>query len=387
MLHIEFAPMEGITGFPFRNAFAKIYGGISAYYTPFLTVNQNKKFGSHDIRDVDPEVNRWIRGANPEVNRSVRDANPEVNRWIREANPEVNRSVRDAHKKENQSVCDDAKGKQSIELIPQILTNKADQLAWGAEKLYELGYGEVNLNLGCPSPTVTKRHKGAGLLSDPEDVDQLLAGTFRILEADGCPVYISVKSRIGMQDKSRFDDLLRVYASYPLRRLVLHPRLGCQGYDGNVDLECFSEALRVLPCPVIYNGDLRKVEDVGAVRERFHRAAGIMIGRGLLYDPSLALKIQEGPDGEVVGQDLKGRLSLFVSFHETLLEEYIRANPYPDSCVPRMKELWSFWLENPDLLEVFGRETLRKMVKKIKKSRNLEDYRLAVRNLTDICQI
>ena len=342
LLHIEFAPMEGITGFPFRNAFAKIYGGISSYYTPFLTVNQNKKFGSHDIRDVNPEVNRWIREAN---------------------------------------------NKQSIELIPQILTNKADQLAWGAEKLYELGYGEVNLNLGCPSPTVTKRHKGAGLLSDPEDVDQLLAGTFRILEADGCPVYISVKSRIGMQDKSRFDDLLQVYASYPLRRLVLHPRLGCQGYDGNVDLECFSEALRVLSCPVIYNGDLRKVEDVEAVRERFHQAAGIMIGRGLLYDPSLALKIQEGPDGEGLGQDLKGRLSLFVCFHETLLEEYIRANPYPDSCVPRMKELWSFWLENPDLLEVFGREPLRKMVKKIKKSRNLEDYRLAVRNLTDICLI
>jgi tRNA-dihydrouridine synthase len=342
MLHIEFAPMEGITGFPFRNAFEKVFGGISAYYTPFLTVNQNKKFGSHDIRDVDPKVN------------------------------------------------------QSIELIPQILTNKPDQLAWGAERLFEMGYPEVNLNLGCPSPTVTKRHKGAGFLADPEDVDQLLSETYRILEADHCPVYLSVKSRIGMQDKSRFDELLRIYGSYPLRRLVLHPRLGSQGYEGKVDLDCFEEAMGTLKCPLIYNGDLRTIEDVKAIRQRFPEAAGIMIGRGFLYDPTLILKIREDEAGEGIpqdstdlksenkstgnaGVDLQGRLKLLRHFHDTLLDEYSKANPYPDSCVPRMKELWGFWLENPDLIKAYGRDSLRKMVKKIKKSRNLEDYQLAVR--------
>ncbi|MDD6350810.1 MAG: tRNA-dihydrouridine synthase family protein [Lachnospiraceae bacterium] len=360
MLHIEFAPMEGITGFPFRNAFEKVFGGISAYYTPFLTVNQNKKFGSHDIRDVDPKVN------------------------------------------------------QSVELIPQILTNKPDQLAWGAERLYEMGYAEVNLNLGCPSPTVTKRHKGAGFLADPEEVDQLLSETYRILEADHCSVYLSVKSRIGMQDKSRFDELLRVYESYPLHRLVLHPRLGSQGYEGTVDLDCFEEAMDSLKCPLIYNGDLRSIEDVKAIRQRFPEAAGIMIGRGFLYDPTLILKIRENEAGEgnpqektglengqksaaedIAGAEnkvnaeskvneenkvtnLRDRLKFFHLFHDTLLDEYSKANPYPDSCVPRMKELWGFWLENPDLVETYGRDTLRKMVKKIKKSRNLDDYQLAV---------
>lgn len=336
-MQIDFAPMEGITGFPFRNAFEEVFGGIRSYYTPFLTVNQNKKFGSHDIRDVD---------------------------------------------RENNHVPD---------LIPQILTNKPDQLAWGLESLYDMGYREVNLNLGCPSPTVTKRNKGAGFLADLDQVDELLEETFQILEQDKCPVALSVKTRIGMGDDSRFPELLEIYNRYPLSRLIIHPRLGAEGYQGDLHMEVFDFAYENSTHPLIYNGELRDREMVESIARCYPELDGIMIGRGFLYDPGMLARdsgidsvgassstIGKVDQTQTMGSDDVDSLQQLCHFHEVLLREYMDSNTDPNACVPRMKEIWGFWASNPVIQERFTEKEFKKILKAIRKSKGIDDYQAAV---------
>lgn len=101
-----FAPMEGITGYIFRNAHHACFPSVDRYYTPFISPNQNRPMSPKEKRDVLPENNR------------------------------------------------------NIPLIPQILTNNATQFLQAAKVLADMGYEEVNLNLGCPSATVVNKREG-----------------------------------------------------------------------------------------------------------------------------------------------------------------------------------------------------------------------------------
>ena len=141
VMKVHFAPMEGITGHVFRSAYSRHFSGISEYYSPFLTPNQTRKLTSREMEDVRPENNRGI--------------------------------------------C----------LIPQILTNQAEDFLWAARKLNEMGYDTVNLNLGCPSATVVPKRRGAGFLGMPEELDRFLERVSRELES--CSMELSVKTRIG----------------------------------------------------------------------------------------------------------------------------------------------------------------------------------------------
>ena len=320
-MKIHFAPMEGITGHVFRRAYSRHFSGISEYYSPFLTPNQTRKLTSREMEDVRPENNQGIR------------------------------------------------------LIPQILTNQAEDFLWAARKLNEMGYDTVNLNLGCPSATVVPKRRGAGFLGIPEELDRFFERVSRELETYS--MGLSVKTRIGMEEPEEFCTLLSIYNRYPLKKLIIHPRLQTDYYKNHPNLEVFASAVTSSENPVCYNGDIFSVEDAERFQKRFPGVGEIMLGRGLLSNPFLAEALtQKGEDlpqalGNVPGsRACRQRLA---AFHGELLEGYGRVMSGDRNVLFKMKELWAY--------RGFLFEGEEKLLKKIKKAQKMADYQAVTEEL------
>lgn len=223
-----FAPMEGITGYIFRNAHHACFEAMDRYYTPFLTPKQGKSFTSRELNDVLPKHN------------------------------------------------------ENLPVVPQILTNQAEGFLKVAGYLKEFGYAEVSLNLGCPSGTVVAKKKGAGFLAFPQELDEFLEQIF-----EAADFKISIKTRIGKEDPDEFGPLLEIFNKYPLEKLIIHPRVQTDFYKNTPNLDVFAQALKNSKNPVCYNGDLFSAEKVTAFARRFPEADSIMMGRGLLVNPAL----------------------------------------------------------------------------------------------------
>ena len=317
---ILFAPMEGITGYRFRNAHAECFGCVDAYYSPFLSANHSHSFQGKEKKDVDPENN------------------------------------------------------VPVKLVPQILTNKAEDFLWGVLYLRNLGYREVNLNTGCPSSTVTTKRKGAGMLIDPDALDSFFEAFFDGLSQNGiralphnynneetdAGVRISVKTRLGYSDPAEAERLTDIYSRYPISELIVHARVRTAMYQGVADVEAFSAVYENSSHPVVYNGDIYTQEDHARITARFPDLSGVMIGRGLVADPSLARKIR---GGEPFSKDE------FRIYHARLLADFQKE--YTEGiAVGRMKELWYYWERHFPERE---REVLT-----VKKSKNVMEYTAAV---------
>ena len=175
------APMEGLTTYNFRTNWNRCYGGMDKYFTPFIS---NRHMNSRERNDVLPEHN------------------------------------------------------VGMYTVPQILTNKAEEFLSLAEQLAGYGYHEVNLNLGCPSGTVVARNRGAGFLGTPRELETFLDEIF-----EKCPLKISIKTRIGMECPDEWAPLLKIYQKFPMKELIIHPRLQKEGYKGTPHLEAFAEAV------------------------------------------------------------------------------------------------------------------------------------------------
>lgn len=231
------APMEGITGYVYRNQLHKDFGGVTKFMTPFLAPVPKKVLKTKERRDIDVDNN------------------------------------------------------EGIPLVPQVLTKSVEGMLQVMELLQEKGYREVNINLGCPASTVVTKGKGSGFLKNPEDLDRFFEGVF-----DGMPdgMELSVKTRLGFEDPMEFKKLLAIYNRYPIMELTVHPRVRQDFYGNEVNLEMFAYALSESRCPVVYNGDIVTVEDYQRITERFPQVDRIMIGRGLIGNPALVRQIRGG---------------------------------------------------------------------------------------------
>lgn len=229
------APLEGITGYIFRNVHHRFFPGADKYFIPFIEPKPNSKkiFSSRELNDILPEHN------------------------------------------------------EGMYAVPQILTNKWEDFVWTAKHLQEYGYKEVNINLGCPSKTVVSKKRGAGFLADPEGVDDFLAHIF-----DALDMKISVKTRLGREDPVEFRWLLEIYNKYPLSELIIHPRTQKEFYSFTPHYEMFAEALAQTALPVCYNGDVNTKEECREVEKRFPQITGVMMGRGILRNPGLIGEIR-----------------------------------------------------------------------------------------------
>ncbi len=313
------APMEGITGYVFRNAHHQIFQGVEQYYTPFITPNQTRMLTSRELNDVLPEHNREIR------------------------------------------------------VIPQILTNKAEDFLWAAGKLRELGYGEVNLNLGCPSATVVTKRRGSGFLEFPRELDRFLEEVCRGLEP--MDMKLSVKTRIGKDDPEEFSSLLQIYNRYPLCELIVHPRIQTDFYKNHPRHEVFADAVRESASPVCYNGDIFTEQDHAALCQRFPGLQAVMLGRGLVANPALAEQLEAGTAGWEGCQEKRPRLDAFRlrRFHDAVLSGYRQAIPGDRNVMFKMKELWFYLGCSFANYEKYG--------KKIRKAQKLSEYEDVVKRL------
>lgn len=320
------APMEGVTGYVFRTIHHALFPGISYYYTPFVVAGYTHRLKSRERADVAPENNA------------------------------------------------------GVPTIPQILANNAADFLWVTQYLADLGYSEVNLNLGCPVGTVTAKHKGSGFLQVPDDLDRFLDAVFA-----ASPVSISIKTRIGYASTDEAMPLLAIYNQYPIRTLTIHPRTRQEFYNGLPHLEVMDELVHNALVPVIYNGNICTGADAARVTARYPDIAGIMTGRGLIADPALIRRIAGGAPAS------KAELR---SYHSALLQAYedLYASYSPRRkggtvigasselvLVNRMKEFW-YYLGN-------SYEGSDRYLKMIRKARTLVEYRAAVRMLQNNCEL
>ena len=255
-MQYEFAPLEGVTGYIYRNAHHACFPSMDCYYTPFVTPKKGKSFTTREWNDVIAEHNQGIR------------------------------------------------------VIPQILTNQAEGFCKVAGMLKEQGYEEVNLNLGCPSATVTTKKKGAGFLADPDALDAFLEEIFA-----HSPLKISIKTRIGVESPDEFERLLEIFSQYPIQKLIVHPRVLKEFYKGNVHREAYAQAKEKLSrmaenpeagrhsIPVCYNGDLFSVSGTERFLAEYPDADDLMFGRGMLIDPALVMRLRTRNDGAAPAEE------------------------------------------------------------------------------------
>lgn len=304
-MNYYFAPLEGITGYIYRNTYEKYFGGIHKYFSPFITTNQNFTIQNREKKDVLPENNK------------------------------------------------------EIYLVPQIMSNNAQQFYDMANKMADLGYKEINLNLGCPSRTVVTKKKGSGFLAYPDELNAFLSEIFY----DCKDMEISIKTRIGMENPEEFKRLLQIYNKYPLKELIIHPRLQTDYYNHHPNMDVFKEAIEGAKAPICYNGDLFTVEDIENFKKQYPTVESIMLGRGILKIPTL-MKELEGEARD---------LSKWHEFLSELCEEYEKELSGDINVLYKMKEHWYYLFQS-----LPGNE---KAVKAMRKTRHLDDYRVLVKSI------
>ena len=331
---IYMAPMEGVTGFIYRNTFARFFGGIDKYYTPFISPGEHRNFKSRELKDVLPDNNAGLNVA------------------------------------------------------VQMLTNNAEHFIVTARKMMDFGYREVNLNLGCPSGTVVAKGMGSGFLSFPEKLDAFLDEIYSGLADTGLD--ISVKTRIGRYEQDEFYELLDIYNKYPISELIIHPRVQKDMYRNTPRMEIFDYAVEHSKNPLVYNGDICTVEDYECFaghylknaenvpdesksdKERNNKESdkesakitAVMLGRGLISNPGLA--------GQIVSGGCPDRSTL-KDFFDALVWAYRAEIPDEKNVVFKIKENLFY------LVNLF--EDKEEYWKRIRKSDNLMELAAIARRM------
>ena len=294
-LPIHFAPLQGYTDVIYRNAHAACFGGINAYYTPFVRLEKGT-FRHRDVRGIEPGNN------------------------------------------------------QVPHLIPQLIAPTAEKAEKILSLFMEKGYKEADINMGCPFPILAKRHNGSGILPYPEEVQALLSLITKYPQ-----ISFSIKMRLGWEDPEECLKLAPIINELPLRQVVMHPRLGKQQYKGEVDLKAFEAFQHVCKHPLIYNGDINHIEDIHRIQEQFPGLAGMMIGRGLLANPALAWEYQQNRTLEF--DEMKEKIqSMHTYVYEEYIEQLKGGDL---QILNKMKAFWEYLLPNADrkLLKAIHKST------------------------------
>lgn len=305
-LELECAPLEGITDAVYRRVHCRIFPGVTRYYTPFISPTQNRCFAPKELRELAPS--------------------------------------------NNPGLC----------LIPQLLGKNAGDFLWAAEEIAAMGYDEINLNLGCPSGTVFTKGKGAGFLAHTDELARFLDEVYA-----SAPLKISIKTRLGVSSPDEFKTLLPLFNQYPVHRLIVHARTRTEMYTPGVHRDMFAWAVQNTDIPLSYNGDLFTCKDIHLFHDEFPGIPSVMLGRGLITDPGLIVRLN---GGSVSKADYR-------RFHDALCDEYPVVFGSRSSAMHRMKAIWFY------MLELFqGGEGYRK---KIIKARHWEDYLAVIDEIFD----
>ncbi|WP_299111788.1 tRNA-dihydrouridine synthase [uncultured Winogradskyella sp.] len=300
------SPLQGFTDFRFRNAFNHYFGGIDTFYAPYIRFNNKLIIKNSYQRDLQLEHNT------------------------------------------------------ELEVIPQIMTNSADEFLFVVDYIQELGYKELNWNLGCPYPMVTNRGMGSGLICDPKKINNILERVHK--ETD---ILVSMKMRMGYENAEEILNTFPILDSYPLKNIAIHARIGKQLYKGGVNLDGFQRCIENTKHKLYYNGDITTVSKLKEMQTRFPSIDHFMIGRGLIADPFLPSMIKNDTTEYPVN-----RWEIFREFHDTIYHQYDAALSGPTPIKMKMQGFWEYFSQsfsNP-----------QKTFKKIKKANNPRAYQQAV---------
>ncbi len=169
----------------------------------------------------------------------------------------------------------------------QLLGSDPVCLAENAARLAALGPAGIDLNFGCPAKQVNRHRGGAVLLDEPELLAEIVAAVRRAVPAD---MPVSAKMRLGFNDAERMLDCAHALAAGGAGELVVHARTKAHGYRPPAYWECIAEIRAAVKVPVVANGEIWSVAD--AVRCRaVSGCRDLMLGRGMVSDPGLALAI------------------------------------------------------------------------------------------------
>ena len=300
------SPLQGFTDFRFRNAFHRYFGGIDTFYAPYIRLNGKLAIKQSYQNDLLPENNT------------------------------------------------------TLEVIPQVMTNDPEEFLYVIKYVQSLGYKELNWNLGCPYPMVTKSGMGSGLICNPSRINDVLYKAHN--ESD---ILVSMKMRMGYENAEEILDAFRVLDQYPLKNIAIHARIGKQLYKGPVDLDAFEKCISATRHKLYYNGDITDVPAFRAIEKRFPQIDHFMIGRGLIADPFFPSMIKHNTT-----EYPKDRWSIFSKFHDTIYQQY---DAYLSGPTPIKMKMLGFW-------EYFSQTTSNphKTYKAIKKADNPIKYRKAV---------
>lgn len=229
------APLEGLTTYVYRNVYHHFFHPMDKYFTPFIVPHPNRGFKPKELKEILPQ--------------------------------------------HNQGLC----------VVPQILTNNAEDFIRTAQEFREYGYEEINLNLGCPSGTVTAKKKGSGFLGYPDELERFLYEIFERTESK-----ISIKTRIGVEHPEEFERLLNIYNKFEMEELIIHPRVRADFYKNKPNMEVFGQAVKESKNRLCYNGDLFIKSHFEAFEKEYPQVERVMLGRGVMVNPGLLNLICEG---------------------------------------------------------------------------------------------
>ena len=221
------APLQGVTDNVWRMAQHEVFGGVDAYYAPFMRV-EHGEVRRKDLRDVDPDRNAGIT------------------------------------------------------LIPQILACQPDHALMMVDALKQMGYNRIDINLGCPFPPIALHRKGSGMLAYPDLIEALFKA---LATVEG--VQYSVKMRLGWDKIDQWRDILPLMDIIKPVNIAVHPRTGKQQYKGELDMEQFDALMAASTWPIVYNGSLRSVEDIEEITTRYPTLDAVMVGSGLAANPGM----------------------------------------------------------------------------------------------------
>lgn len=275
-MKVYMAPLEEITGYVYRNAYHAYFSPMDKYFAPFIAAKpqEGKAFSRRERNDILPENNK------------------------------------------------------DLYLVPQVLTRSAEDFIRTAKALIEYGYEEVNINLGCPSKPVVARGRGSGFLDKLEELDAFLDEVFTKVN-----MRISIKTRLGRFDPEEIGPLLEIYNQYPMEELIIHPRIQTDYYKGKPRLEQFTYAYQNGKPSLCYNGDIFTKEDYEKIEKEFPQIDSVMIGRGVLADPSLLGKIKGEPEATK---------EQWTGFLQKLRDDYQRNSINDEKALFKMKEVWAY---------------------------------------------
>lgn len=306
-MNLYFAPLEGITTYTYRNTHAELFGQSDAYYAPFIVPTDNERISMKTLRDINPK-NNFVR-------------------------PKV-----------------------------QVMCTAPTAFVEFASKIKDLGFDEVNLNLGCPSGTVVKKKRGSGALLDIYNLDKFFDYIF-----SNTDIKITVKTRTGFYSHDEFDSILAVFNKYPIHELTVHPRVREEYYKGSPNMASFDKAYKNAKSPLCYNGNIYSCDDYVGLLKAYPDLNSVMIGRGAVKNPAVFREIKGG--AKLKTQEL-------IRFSNLLEKRYLSLLGSDRYTLHRLKEIWLYAMQN------YPSET--KITKAIKKSHKLIDLNSAINALPEL---